>query len=135
MTLLTNLYRFQVYNSAAHHLHTVCSPSQAKSPSIPTHPPLVLGGLSLHPFSLVITILSVSMSFLGEFFGGTVGFFCLFPPLFPPSPTNPLHSGSCQSVRCIYESVSTLLVSLAHSIPHISEIIRYLPFFYLLTKQ
>ena len=56
-------------------------------------------------FPLVITILlSVSMSFCCCC--------CLIPSPFSLSSATPLHSDSCQSVLCLYKSVSSLFASL-----------------------
>ena len=88
----------------------MCSPPQVTFPSITIYPP-VLSSICPHPsFPLVITtLLSVSMRVFSSFF-------CLISsPFFTQSP-NSLPSGSCQSVLCIYESVSILFVYFVHNL-------------------
>ena len=56
------------------------------------------------------------------------GFFLLNPFTFFIQALKPPPPDSCQSVSCIYESVSILFVYFVHQIPHIREIIWYLSF-------
>ena len=82
----------------------VCSPPTGKSLSTIAYPPALLY-LSHFPFHLtIITLLSASFLFI-----------CLFllnpSTFFHPAP-KPTFPDSCQSVLCIYESVSILFVTL-----------------------
>ena len=92
---LIKLYRFQVYNSITHHLYIVLCVHHTMSgllpsPFIPPYSPLP----PLHPLSFCCLPMRV-------FFW----FFCLIPSPFSLDPD------SCQSVPCIYESVSILLIN------------------------
>ena len=130
-------YRFQVYNSIKHHLYTeLCThhPKQSLFLSLfPTHPTLphptppllCLPSPSLHPpFPLAITtLLSVSMGYACMFFGYSLHLLLSSTPTAIPS---------CQSIPCIHAPVSVLFsVYFVHYIPHISEIIWNLSFFWL----
>ena len=108
VTLFTKWYRFQVYNSINHHLHTTSCTHfpQAKSlfVRISTHLPTSTEPTTPFPSVNQYTVFSVYML--------CVYAVCLIPSLsFIQSP-NPLSSETCQSVTWIHASVSILFASL-----------------------
>ena len=106
----TKLYRFQVYNSTKHHLHTHCFPitqPKAKPLFIPI-PPTALP-TSTYPqlhmyFAYSLHLLSSSS-----------------PILLPSTAVSPFSVSLILFLFC-------LLVYFVHHIPHVSEIIWYLSF-------
>ena len=115
-----------MYHYIKHHLCIVlCSPPQAKSPYIAKW-------LIITPFTLFFLLLPFPTPlFLWQSPNCCLyssGFFSLVPSTFSPRP-HPFPSDSCQSVFCIYKSVSISFINLFHSlVPHKSEIIWHLPF-------
>ena len=97
---------FHVYNSITHHTYTILHVRHTKS-SLLLSPTTFY--LSPPPFPsgnhhTVVYGYKVFFSFL--FF-----FFCLIPSPVHPASKTPLPSDSCQSVLCVYESVSIFFVS------------------------
>ena len=93
----------QFYNTSSVYC-TVCSPPQVKLSSIVIFPPFTLvclphpSGPSGHHHTLVCVY--------------EVFIWPLLLYLFPPGPPTPHPSDSCQSVLCIYQYASILIVSL-----------------------
>ena len=101
-----------MYNSIKYHLSCiVCSLYQVTSPS---HTLFYLPQSTVPSGNHHTVVVSMR-------------FFFLIPLPFSPSPTTPYPLTAVRQFS-IYESVSILLVYFVHKIPHMSEIIRYLPF-------
>ena len=98
--ILVNRIMFQEYNSITHHLYFVLCAHHPNKASFYHHLSLLLSSTS--PTSFPSNNHHMCLWII----------FCLIPSPFSSSPTTLLPSDSCQSVLCIYESVSMLFVSL-----------------------
>ena len=108
-----------MYNSIICHLYILPSPPKVRSPSVTISSPLPSSTLTpVFPSCSQYTVACVFIYL----------FFCLIPSPFLPSPPTLHPSVSYQSVLCVYESVSILLVYFIREVPHISKIVWYLSF-------
>ena len=96
----------QFYNTSSVYC-IVYSSTKVKSPFVTIYPPFSSSTSLTHfPSSNHNTVVSVYEAFLF--------FFAQFPSPFQPAPQSPLPSDSCQSIFCIYESLSILCVCFVH---------------------